>query len=138
MPKNVEDYCDFYGLKHDKKKGKFFKCVHKQDGRYFSEHDSDFEYVIGEKAFPDAFTENLNVDCGHGVHVAYLAWALDFGRHWGDLAILEVEANLDDVLVPHGQPGKVRCREVTVLREVPLEECGLYGKMLAKRKQTQI
>ena len=64
--------------------------------------------------------------------MAYMQWALDFGRQWDDLAILEVKAKLDDVIVPPNS-GKVRVGEVTVVREVPLEECGLFGKILARR-----
>lgn len=30
--------------------------------------------------------------------------------------------------------GKVRTSELKVLREIPLEECGLLGEFLAKRK----
>ena len=133
MPKNIEDYCNFYGLKHDKKKGRFFKCVHKVDGKFFSDNDCYFEYIIGEKAIPDWFDNNINEDCGHGIHVAYLDWVLNYGNCWNDLAIIEVEAKLDDIIVPKSAVGKVRCKEVTVIREVPLEECGLYGKILAKR-----
>ena len=136
MPKTVMEYCDFYGLEHDKKTGKFYKCVHKVDGKYFSDHENSFEYVIGEKAIPDAFDKDVNEDCGHGIHVAYLAWVLDYGHDWSDMAIIEVEAKLKDIVLPAGGPGKVRCKEVTVLREVPLEECGVYGKMLAKRRMS--
>lgn len=134
MPKTIEEYCDFYDIKHDKKKGKFFKCVHKSNGIYYSDNDTDFEYEIGRKIEPDWFDNNPEKDCGHGIHVAYLAWVLDYGRNWRDLAILEVEADLKDIVLPNGCPGKVRCKEVTVLREVPLEECGVYGKILAQRR----
>ena len=133
MPKTIQEYCDFYGLEHDKKTGKFYKCVHKIDGRYFSDHTESFEYVIGEKAIPDSFDEDVYEDCGHGIHVAYMNWVLDYGRNWSDLAIIEVEAKLKDIVVPEYAPGKVRCKEVTVLREVPLEDCGLFGKILSKR-----
>ena len=133
MPKTIEEYCSFYGIKHDKKNGKFFKCVHKEDGRYFSDNTSSFEYVIGEKAVADYLTTNAREDCGHGIHFAYLAWCLDYGRDWKDLAILEVEAELDGIILPDGCPGKVRAAEVTVIREVPLEECGVYGKIISKR-----
>ena len=133
MPKSIEEYCSFYGLEHDKKKGKFYKCVHKQNGRFFSDHDSRFEYVVGKKAIPDRFDNDVNENCGHGIHVAYLQLALDYGRNWNNLAIIEVEAELKDIVVPIGCPGKVRCKEVTVLREVPLEKCGVYGKILAMR-----
>ena len=134
IPKTIEEYCDFYDIKHDKKKGKFFKCVHKSNGIYYSDNDTDFEYEIGRKIEPDWFDNNPEKDCGHGIHVAYLAWVLDYGRNWRDLAILEVEADLKDIVLPNGCPGKVRCKEVTVLREVPLEECGVYGKILAQRR----
>ena len=137
MPKTIMEYCDFYGLEHDKKTGKFFKCVHKRDGRYFANHEGSFEYIIGEKAIPDSFDHDTDEDCGHGIHVAHLNWVLDFGRDWRDLAIIEVEAKLKDVVVPKSVVGKVRCKEVTVLREVPLKECGVFGKILAKRKSNQ-
>ena len=133
MPKTIEEYCSFYGIKHDKKNGKFFKCVHKKDGRYFSDNTSSFEYFIGEKAVADYLTTNPREDCGHGIHFAHLSWCLDYGRVWKDLAILEVEAELDGIILPDGCPGKVRAAEVTVTREVPLEECGIYGRIISKR-----
>ena len=134
MPKTIVEYCDFYGLEHDKKTGRFFKCVHKVNGRYLADKDESFEYVIGKKAIPDSFDGSPLEDCGHGIHVAYLDWVLDYGRNWSDIAIIEVEAEFKDIVVPNGAPGKVRCKEVTVIREVPLEECGVFGKILAKRK----
>ena len=137
MPKKIMEYCDFYGLEHDKKSGKFFKCVHKRNGRYFANHEDSFEYIIGEKAIPDSFDTDSREDCGHGIHVAHMNWVLDFGRDWVDLAIIEVEAKLKDIIVPELGNGKIRCKEVMVLREVPLEECGVFGKILAKRNNNQ-
>ena len=136
MPKTIEEYCSFYGIEHDKKKGKFFKCVHKKEnGSYVSDNDSSFAYVIGEKVAADYLDKDTSEDCGHGIHIAYLQWVIDYGRNWNDLAVLEVEADLDSIVLPEGCPGKVRCAEVKVLREVPLEECGLHGKILAKRRK---
>lgn len=137
MPKTIDEYCSFYDIKHDKKKGVFFKCVHKRNGRYYSDHDCDFEYIVGEQAKADRLTDNPNDDCGHGIHMAHKAWVLDFGRNWNDLAILEVEAELDKIILPTDCSGKVRCAEVKVVREVPLEECGLYGKILSKRNKEE-
>ena len=133
MPKTIEEYCSFYNIKHDKKKGRFFKCVHKRDGKYFSDQNVCFEYVIGKKSKADYLDDDITEDCGHGIHIAYLEWALNYGRKWKDLAILEVEAKLDSIILPADCPGKVRCLEVDVIREVPLEECGLYGKIIARR-----
>ena len=59
--------------------------------------------------------------------MAHMAWVLDYGRDWPDLAILEVEAALDGVVVPKGGSGKVRAPALKVIREVPLEECGIYA-----------
>ena len=43
MPKTIDEYCSFYGIKRTKKKGKFFKAVHKSDtGEYYSDKDWDF------------------------------------------------------------------------------------------------
>ena len=134
MPKTIEEYCSFYRIKHDKKKGKFFKAVRKtDDGKYISDRDNDFEYKIGYKAKADSLDTDVIEDCGHGIHIAHLGWCLDYGRDWRNLAILEVEADLDKIIVPKGCPGKIRCLEVHVIREVPLEKCGVYGKILAKR-----
>ena len=124
-------------MEHDKKTGKFYKCVHKIEGRYFSDHTGSFEYVIGEKALPDRFDDDVREDCGHGIHVAHLNWVLDYGRNWRDLAIIEVEAKLKDIVVPKSALGKVRCKEVTVLREIPMEDCGLFGKILAERNRSR-
>jgi hypothetical protein len=135
-PKTIEEYCAFYGIKHDKKTGRFYKCVHSDGESYWSDHDSDFIYEIGGKAIPDDFDNNSEKDCGHGIHVSHLAYALKYGRSWKNLAILEVEAKLDDIVVPIEGCGNVRCREVKVIREVPLEECGNYGKFLAKRNKS--
>ena len=133
-PKTIEEYCRYYNINHDEQTGRFFKCVHKRDGEYFSAHDTLFQYVIGEKVIPDSFDNNINEDCGHGIHIAHLNWVLNYGRNWDDLAIIEVEANLADIVVPKNCDGKIRCKEVTVIREVPLQECGLLGKILAKKR----
>lgn len=133
MPKTIDEYCTFYGIEHTKKKGKFFKAVHKSDEKYFSDKDSDFEYIIGKKARADRLDDDVREDCGHGIHISYLGWCLDYGKEWKDLAIIEVEADLDGIIIPNSCPGKVRCLEVKVIREIPLGECGLYGKMIAKR-----
>ena len=134
-PKNIQEYCDFYGIKLDNGVGRFFKSVHKEDGRYFSDHNKNYNYKIGEVCIPDFFDNSTKENCGHGIHVAYLNWAINFGKSWNDLAILEVEAKLDDIVVPDNGNGKVRCKEAKIIREIPLEECGLYGKFLAKQRK---
>ena len=135
-PKNVHDFMRFYGIKHSKKKAIFYKAVKKSDdGVYHSDYDNDFTYTIGQKKCVADIDTNVNNDCGVGIHISPLNWALNFGCGWNNLAIIEVETNIDDIICPLNTTGKVRTSAVTVIREVPLEECGLYGKILAQRKR---
>ena len=130
-PRNISEYIDFYGIESDGKTAKLFKAVHKCDGGYFSDY-GNLEYRIGEIAVADSLDTNPSEYCGHGIHMAHKAWCLDYGRDWDDLAILEVEAEMSGIIVPEGNPGKVRAARIKVLREVPLAECGLMGKLMEK------
>lgn len=136
-PKNITEYLSHYGILQSCGKVKLYKAVHKRNGRYFSDKCDDFEYSIGEVAIADSLTTDPNVDCGHGIHISYKEWALDFGKDWRDLAILEVEADVSGIVVPLNGSGKVRTDKVLVLREVPLEECGLLGKILEKKRRAE-
>ena len=134
-PSNIDEYIDFHGIEAKGDKVKLYKAVHFDGKTYFSDADWHFTYRIGAIIKPDnGFDDNPNEDCGAGIHMTHKAWAVDYGRNWGDLAILELEVEKADVLVPLYGSGKVRARKVKVLREVPLEECGLLGKMLSERR----
>ena len=133
-PHTIDEYVDFYGIENSNGKAKLFKAVRKHDGVYRSDWDADFVYTIGELVAADGFCTDPNEDCGRGIHMAYLDWCLAYGNCWTDLAILEVEADMSTVVVPKCGSGKVRAPSCKVIREVPLEECGLYGKVLAKRR----
>ncbi len=132
-PKNIHDFMNFYGIKHTKTKAIFYKAVRKEEGIYFSDYNNKFAYTIGETKAEPGINKDIEEDCGQGTHISYLNWALDFGSDWKNLAILEVETKISDIVFPKNTIGKVRTSEVKVLREVPLEECGLYGKILAQR-----
>ena len=135
-PTLIQKYCNFYEIEYDEKKGKFYKAVHKNSdiNSYFSDFDNTFEYRIGEKVKVDFLDTDTGIECGRGIHIAHKNWCLRFGESWRDLAILEVEAELDRIVIPKYYDGKLRCDEVTVLREVPLRECGLLGKFLSGRR----
>lgn len=45
-----------------------------------------------------------------------------------------IDANDKDILLPNCSNGKMRVPEAEVIREVPLEDCGLYGKILMARR----
>lgn len=133
-PETIEEYCSYYGIEIADGKVRLYKAVHKRGGEYIPHQDSAFRYVIGETAAADWLDENPVKDCGHGIHMAHREWCVNYGRNWDDLAILEVETDAEKIIVPLDGVGKVRASEVLVIREVPLEECGLLGKMLAKRR----
>ena len=134
MPKTINEFMNFYGIKHTKTKAVFYKAVRKKDGIYHSDYDKNFTYEIG-KVKQERCDIDTESDCSYGIHIAHLNWALDFGRNWNDLAIIEVETKIKDIIIPKNTDGKVRTSEIKVIREVPLEECGIYGKILAKRRQ---
>ena len=134
LPQSLEEFISHYGIKGD---GEItlYKAVHKNNEKYFSDFDNGFEYRIGEIAVPDnGFNGDASEKCGAGINMAPIHWCLDCGREWDDLAILEMTATREDVVVPMNTDGKVRARKAKVVREVPLSECGIYGEILAKRR----
>ena len=135
MPKNINDFIDCYGIKHTKTKAVFYKAVRKyKDNTYHADYKEDFIYEIGKYKTEKCDTDIKNT-CSYGINISCLDWALNFGRNWDNLAILEVETKISDIVMPIDTDGKVRTSKVKVLREVPIEECGVYGKILAKRRQ---
>ena len=134
-PLSIDEYIDFYGLDATETTVKLYKAVHFCEDVYYSDFNYKFIYPIGDVVTPDnGFAESAQIECGAGIHLAHKAWAVSYGAYWPDLAILECECEKSDVLVPLYCNGKVRARKAKVLREVPLEECGLYGKIIAKRR----
>ena len=133
MPKSVIEFLDFYGIRHTKTKAIMYKAVRKTNNGYVSDYDNSFCYEIG-KIKKETCNNNVFDVCSNGIHIAHLNWALSFGRDWKDLAILEVESKISDIVLPVESDGKVRTCQIKVLRELPLEECGLYGKITARRK----
>ena len=134
-PTNIEEYIDFHGLDATDATVKLYKAVHFYNDAYHADYWGSFIYDIGAIVTPrNGFDEDALHSCGAGIHLAHKAWALADGANWDDVAILELECKKADVLVPLRSEGKVRARKAKVLREVPLEECGLQGKMIAKRR----
>ncbi len=134
-PLSIDEYIDFYGLDATDTTVKLYKAVHFYYGAYHADYYCKFIYTIGDIVTPDnGFSDSVLSSCGAGIHLAHMAWAISYGANWSDLAILECECEKSDVLVPLYGDGKVRARKAKVLREVPLEECGLYGKIIAKRR----
>lgn len=100
---------------------RYYKAVHKKkDGRYISGWDGRTVYRIGDWIETDTDTNPDNVAV-KGIHIASLDFAVNYGSCWNDVAILEVEANIHDIVVPDAKD-QVRARKIRVLREVPAEE----------------
>ena len=133
MPKTIHEFMDFYGVKHTKTKATFYKAVHKEGEIYHSCYDNAFTYALNA-VVKNKCDKNTSKNCSFGIHISHLDWALRFGDGWSDLAILELETDIDDIVLPKNSDGKVRTSKATVTREVPLSECGVYGKTLAKRR----
>ncbi len=66
-------------------------------------------------------TSNNN-SCSNGIHISHKYWALNFGRGWDNMALLECEVDENDIVVSRDCDGKVRASKIKVLREVPKEE----------------
>ena len=133
-PRDIKEYLDYYGISHNEVTATLYKAVRKTtEGKYVSNHDKRFEYIIGEDK-----TEKCNDDitqiCSSGIHIAPLNWALEYGEQWSNLAILEVEVSLNDIVLPKYTDGKIRTSKVRVVREVPLEECGILGKIMTRKR----
>ena len=133
MPKTTEEYLNFYDIETDGKTAILYKAVHKQGSEYVSNYDITFKYIIGGLITEPNCNTDVYENCGKGIHVSHLNWALDYGRVWSDLAILEFEVQIKDIIMPLNSNGKVRVPKAKVIREVPLSECGLYGKILERK-----
>ena len=135
-PQTIREFMDFYEIEHDNKKAVFYKAVHKDGDIYRSDYNSNFIYKIGETVKGECDPNNEK-DCSTGIHISHLDWALNYGGSWSDLAILELETDIKDIVLPLDSDGKVRTSKAKVLREVPLEEWGLCGKIIARVKKKE-
>lgn len=132
--RTLQDFMDYHNIKHGKKYATFYKAVHKHGNDYISDYDMSFQYKIGETVTGDC-DPNIYMQCSNGLHIASLNWALEYGREWYDLAIIEVKVNMDDIVLPEYSTGKVRTGKLKVIREVPLEECGPTGVVFSKKRE---
>ena len=121
-------------VKAEKVKRIYYKAVRKIDGRYISAWDNKTEYVPGQ--FLETVTDkNPDRVAVKGIHVASLEFAQRYGDQWDNVAILEMEVDIQDIVVPDAKD-QIRASRVKVLREVPFEELGEWGaQRLAKASE---
>jgi len=131
LPSTPEEYCDFYGIEVRDGQAILYKAVR---DNLTSFHDFSFQYAVGETKENECDPSPLR-DCSYGLHVSHLPWAIDFARGNSDFKILECSVPLNTIIVPLNGNGKVRTSELTVLREVPIEEWGVQGKIMAKQRR---
>lgn len=145
-PRGVKDVLAYYDIRHDKGNAIMYKAVHKipntnqrvnskdSSYRYISDYNNEFEYVIG-KDIEEECDRDKNNSCSYGIHVANMNWCLDYGKNWEDLAILEVSVKINSIIIPYDSKGKMRTPLVTVLREIPLYDCGILGRIILEDRQ---
>lgn len=114
-------YTKTYPVKTKGTKVIMYKSVRKFNGKYVSDKDNSFEYIIGEIKEEKCDKSNDN-SCSFGIHISHKMWALQFGRDWDNMALLEVEVDKKDIVVSKDCDGKVRTSKIKVLREVPKNE----------------
>lgn len=105
---------------------KYYKAVCKSsDGRYISHWDNKTEYRVGE--IIEAHMEhNPDLTAVQGIHIASLDFAKSYGDSWENVAILEIEVDMRDVVIPNAKD-QLRTKRGKVLREVPMSELGDWG-----------
>lgn len=122
---SLEDFIATYDVKLDEQ-GRLilYKAVriNPNSDNYISNHDRNFVYKVGEFAIELNFNKNKYKECSSGLHASTLKYAVDYGKHWEDLVILEVRVNKEDLVVPIGTDGKIRAKKLFVERAIPPNE----------------
>lgn len=119
--KNFEDYVNYYPIEVKGKTAIMYKAVKKVGEEYISSYSNSFKYIIGdihkEKCAPAS-----EGSCSSGLHVSFKSWAVSFGSGWNDMALLECEVDIKNIIVSEDSDGKVRTSALKVIREVPESE----------------
>ncbi len=105
---------------------KYYKAVCKlPDGRYISHWDNVTEYKVGE-VIETCVNPDPDLTAVQGIHIASLEFAKNYGDAWDNAAILEIEVDMRDVVIPNAKD-QIRTKRGKVLREVPMSELGDWG-----------
>lgn len=116
---------------------RYYKAVKKtEDGRYISAWDNSTEYRIGEIT-ESKLCDNPDRVAVQGIHFASLEFAKKYGDAWENVAILELEVNIHDMVIPDAKD-QLRASKVKVIREVPMSELGKWGERHLKKSELVI
>ena len=116
----------------DKTVFKYYKAVRKIDGKYISGWDNITEY-IPKQVLETETDKNPDRVAVKGIHIASLEFAQKYGERWDDVAILELEVDVKDIVVPDAKD-QLRASRVRVIREIPFEEMGEWGAKHIKKE----
>lgn len=112
----------------------YYKAVKKtKDGRFMSAWDNSTEYRIGEIT-ESKLCDNPDRVAVQGIHFASLEFAKKYGDAWENVAILELEVNIHDMVIPDAKD-QLRASKVKVIREVPMSELGKWGARHIKKSE---
>lgn len=126
---NIENNFDFYKKSYPitivGKTALMYKAVRKIKGKYLADRDRLTEYKIGQTT-QTKLDPNTKNSCSAGLHISHLQWAVNYGKGWENLAIIECEVEIDSLIIAADCDGKVRTNAVKTIRELPLEEYQQY------------
>jgi len=132
----LDSYINYFGVKEKQDKIILYKAVRKDDhGVLTSYWDSEFKYEIGKTAHQADIDTDIGEACGVGLHVSTADFALRNYANRECSVIIECEVPKDKTVVYRNSDGKIRTSELRVLREVPLEELGAYGRIVVKKRK---
>lgn len=139
---SVDDFLESYKKWFNKRKFEqvtnttrtYYKAIKKTvDGRYISAWDNSTEYRIGEIT-ESQLCDNPDRVAVQGIHFASLEFAQKYGDAWENVAILELEVNIHDMVIPDAKD-QLRASKVKVIREVPMSELGKWGERHLKKSE---
>jgi len=122
---NFDVYAKNYPVKIVGNYAFLYKAVHKIGDKFLSEYDRSFEYKINKKT-RERCDRQTDDSCSYGIHLSHLQWAVDFGKHWSDMAIIELKTPIKSIIVAADCDGKIRTSEAVFVRELPLSEYEQY------------
>lgn len=132
---SILDYCEKRNIEHTNTYGYFYKIVRKENDRLVpvAYIVDDFEYYVGDYAYPNnGFSEDSS-QCESGIHCGDLNYILrNFGNLNGDLVVLKLRVEFKD-FAPYkvGRvPEKLRCKKVFVEKIVDPNNLGLRSYLL--------
>ena len=119
QPTTFDGFKQIYPVQSTKTKTILYKAVHKDGDKYYSDYNNSFKYEIGKK-----YSETIkgSESCNPGLHISHKWWAIKFGSSWSNMALLECEVMIKNIVVSSDTNGKIRTSELKVIREVPRSE----------------